>query len=237
MRNRLLILAFAAACLPATTFASDSAGWNGSGEFGLAAATGNVDNQTLNARLALNHDSGGWKHAFGASFLYGKSDGTESAWRYELFGTTGRRLGDRSYVFGSLRTERDHFAGNEYRWSGSGGYGYEALSGERTRLTFEIGPGYTLSKRQGRQDTDNRGIVRGHTDFKHAFNPNTSVYDVLLVEAGADNTFARNDFGLQVKMSAAMSLKAGFEMRHNSVVPEGVKNTDTLTTLNMVYGF
>ena len=84
---------------------------------------------------------------------------------------------------------------------------------------------------------ENGVIGRGMVDFKHQFNDNVAIYDNLLVESGKDNTFVRNDIGVLVKMTDALALKAGVETRHNTDVLPGVKKTDTLTTVNVVYGF
>ena len=237
MRNRHLhAAALCAAFLPAVASAGEGE-WSGTGEFGLAIAKGNSDNRTLNAKLGLAIETDKWTHALGAALLYGESDGDESARRYEVFGTTGYRLGERSYLSGSTRQQRDRFAGDEYQWTAAGGYGYEAIHNEATKLVFEIGGGYRWSKLQGVRVHTSEGIGRGFMNFRHAFNDNTSVYDTLLIEAGSKNTFVRNDVGVMVKMSEALALKAGIEIRHNTEVPEGRKKTDTLTTVNVVYGF
>ncbi|MCD9007242.1 DUF481 domain-containing protein [Luteimonas sp. XNQY3] len=47
----------------------------------------------------------------------------------------------------------------------------------------------------------------------------------------------RNDFGVQVKLTDALALKAGFAIRHNTDVPEDRRRTDRLTTVNVVCGF
>jgi putative salt-induced outer membrane protein len=236
MQKSLITAALVLALSPIAAFAADDS-WSGTGELGLAIAKGNSDNQTLNGKLGLAKDSDKWKHAFGAAFLYGKSDDIESARRYEIFGTTGYRLTDRSYLFGSARNERDRFAGAEYQWTAAGGYGYEAIKNDSTKLTLEIGPGYRWSKVQGLRIHNNEAIARGFMDFGHKFNDSTSIYDTLLIESGSDNTFARNDLGVLVKMTDAMALKAGVEVRHNTDVPVGVKKTDTLSTVSLVYGF
>ena len=57
----------------------------------------------------------------------------------------------------------------------------------------------------------------------------------LAVEAGADNTFAQNDLSLQVKMTDVLALAVGFSVRHNTDPPVGFEETDTLTTVNLVY--
>ncbi len=222
---------------PLLALAADESGWSGTGELGLAAASGNTDTQNFVAKLDLAQQGEQWKNAFGANFQYGKSDGEETAYRYELFGTTGYRLGDRSYLFGSLRNQRDHFAAYEYEWTAAGGYGYEAIKGEKTHLTFEVGPGYRWSKVQDARIHANEAILRGWMDFGTRLTETTSLVNTLLIEAGSDNTYLNNDFGVQVQMSQALALKAGLEVRHNTDVLPGIKKTDTLTTVNVVYGF
>ena len=46
-----------------------------------------------------------------------------------------------------------------------------------------------------------------------------------------------NELALQVKMTDSLSLAAGLGVRYNTDPPTGRKKTDTLTTLNIVYGF
>ncbi len=240
---RLSILAVAAAAALAAPFASladpatEGHGWHGKGELGLALTSGNTDSQTLNAKLGLTREDAFWEHAMGLSLLYGKQDGVESASRYEAFGKIGRRMDDRRQWSGSMRTERDHFAAYEYQSAVSIGYSHELVGREATQLQFEIGPGYRWSKLQGVRVHENGAIVRGQLEFSHQLNPSTLVYDTLLIEAGQQNTFARNDVGVAVKMSDALALKAGLEVRHNTDALPGTRKTDTLTTVNVAYGF
>lgn len=221
---------------PVAAFAADN-GWSGQGEMGLAISKGNTDSQTLVGSLGLGKEDVRWTHSLGASFLYGKNDGVQNARRYEVFGTTGYRLNERSYMFGSLRNERDRFASNEYQWTVAAGYGHQLINDDTTKLKMEIGPGYRWAKLQGVRIHNNEAILRGFMDFSRKLTSTTSLYDTLLVEAGSDNTFASNNLGLQVQMTDALALKAGFEVRHNTDVLPGTKRTDTLTTVNVVYGF
>lgn len=221
---------------PVAAFAADN-GWSGQGEMGLAISKGNTDSQTLVGSLGLGKEDVRWTHSLGASFLYGKNDGVQNARRYEVFGTSGYRLNERSYMFGSLRNERDRFASNEYQWTVAFGYGHQLINNDTTQLRMEIGPGYRWAKLQDVRIHNNEAILRGFMDFGHKLTTTTSLYDTLLVEAGSDNTFASNNLGLQVQMTDALALKAGFEVRHNTDVLPGTKRTDTLTTVNVVYGF
>ena len=45
----------------------------------------------------------------------------------------------------------------------------------------------------------------------------------------------QNDLALQVKMTDVLALAVGFSVRHNTDPPVGFEETDTLTTINLVY--
>ncbi|HEU4774844.1 MAG TPA: DUF481 domain-containing protein [Lysobacter sp.] len=240
MHKFLLAGALFAAAVPATAFAHESlapANWSGTGELGLALSKGNTDSQTLIGKLGVAKEEALWKHEAGLAFLYGKQNGLESAYRYEGFGKTNHQISERSYMSGSARIERDHHAAYEYQSTAAAGYGYKAIATEASHLNFEIGSGYRWAKQQGIRVHEDGAVLRGHMDFNHQFNASTSLYDTLLVEAGRDNTFARNELGLKVKMSDALALKAGVEVRHNTDVLPDTRKTDTLTTVNIAYGF
>lgn len=216
---------------------TEDPGWSGNGELGLALSKGNTDSETLIGKLGLVRELAGWRHELGLAFLYGQQDDVESAYRYEVFAKTNGRIGERHSLSGSLRNQRDHYAAYEYQSSIAFGYVHEAIATDTTHLTFEIAPGYRWSKLQGIRVHEDGAIARGFLEFDHRFNDSTSLFDTLLIEAGRNNTFARNDFGVKVKMSDALSLKAGIEVRHNTDVRPGRERTDTLTTVNVAYGF
>ncbi|WCE05039.1 DUF481 domain-containing protein [Pseudoxanthomonas sp. JBR18] len=222
--------------VPAVGGGNDT-GWAGTGELGFSMSRGNTENDSFVGKLNFAYSSSQWKHSFGASTQYAKDDGEETARRYELFDTSGFRVSDRSYIWGSVRNERDHYTSYEYQWSTAIGYGYEAIKTDKQHLTLEAGPGYRWSKDQGVQVHHNEAIARGLADYSLQLTPTTSLVDTFLVESGSDNTFLKNLFGLQVAMTEKLALKAGLETRHNTEVDEGTKKTDNLTTVNIVYNF
>lgn len=224
-----------------TAMAAD--GWKGSGELGLALTRGNSETESLNAKLGLSFEDTRWKHDIGASALRqkGEIDGTDelqlTANRYELSGSSAWKFSERAYMIGSLRYENDDFAPYEYQTIGSIGAGWYAIKNDTTQWLFEGGPGYRRYKEVATGQTDGEAVFRGRMAYNHAFNAQTSFENILLVEAGSDNTFAQNDTGVVVKMNAKLALKAGLQFRHNSDVAPGLKKTDSLFTTNLVYSF
>ncbi len=236
MRNTLTLALLGALAFQAHAATADDR-WTGTGELGLASAKGNTDSQTYVGKLKLGRDAGAWTYGLGGQFLYAKSDGAESARRYEAYGSAAWNFSDRSYLTSTLRTQRDHYAAYEYQHSAAIGYGYKAIDDDRTRLVFEIGPGYRWAKLQDERTHENGVIARGYSDFSHKLTDTTSLFNTLLVESGSDNTYLSDDIGLQVQMSKALALKAGYQIHRNTDAPDGTKKTDTLTTVNVVYGF
>jgi putative salt-induced outer membrane protein len=211
--------------------------WSGRGELGLALSKGNTDSESFIGKFDVAYSDARRKYAFGASGQYAETNGEESAHRYELHGSTGFRLDPRRYVYTSLRNERDNFGTYEYQWTAAAGYGYEAIRSQRQHLSFELGPGYRFAKDQAVRVHHNQAIARGLVDWNFRLTETASLVDDVLVESGSDNTFARNLFGVQVAVSKGLQMKAGLETRYNSTVDAATKNTDNLTTVNLVYDF
>ena len=256
--------------LPPTAFAADpppppKQGWSGSGEAGLAMASGNTKSENVNAKIDIKFNDDQWKDDFYLLALRNKANVTSknadnsvttnyqlTANRYETGASAGYKLDGRSYVVGALRYEHDEFSPYDYQYIASLGYGFQALKNAHDELAFEVGAGYKVTQPTSiyvsnpappplqlkiPPDTDSSAAGRGKFDYKHSFNASTSLVDTMLVETASGNTFVQNDTGLAVKMNSSLALKLGYQFRHNSEVKPGFKHTDELLTTNLVYGF
>ncbi|MGA9332929.1 MAG: DUF481 domain-containing protein [Rudaea sp.] len=236
-------------------------GWSGSGEAGLALASGNTKSQNLNAKLDLKFNNDTWKDEFALTAQRNKANvananGTSSydltANRYEAAASAGYKFDERSYIVGALRYEHDEFSPYDYQYVASIGYGYQVLKNASDELSFEAGPGYKVVQPskfsvpntsppppsiEVDPDSDSNVVLRGKMDYKHTFNATTAFVDTFVVEAGSGNKFMQNDAGVSVKMTSALALKVAYQVRHNSQVEAGFKKTDTLLTTNLVYSF
>jgi putative salt-induced outer membrane protein len=237
-----------------------SGDWTGSGELGFASTTGNSRSQNINAKLTLNQETEQWKNNFFLDALRSKGQVTitapngttakqfdTTADRYDVGASAGYKLDPRSYVVTAFRYDHDDFAANRWQGTVSVGYGYMALKTDRTQLSFEIGPGYTeYQPATGTQvingetvpffePRQSEVVARGLVNYKYRITDNTAFDDTFLTEAGSKNTYMQNDAGLAVSMTKKLSIKVGFQVRHNSEVLPGIRRTDTLTTTNLVY--
>ena len=227
------------------------ASWTGTGELGIAAARGNARSENINGKLNFTNEDDRWKHAVDLSILRAKGeisgdfdgDGTPesrfelTANRWALGASSALKMNERASWVSSLRHERDDFGAFEHQSILSIGYGHRFYEREDGHLRAEIGPGYRYSKLQDSGESERDAIARGVLDFEQTLTETTTLGNVLLVEAGADNTFAQNDLGVAVSMSERMALKVGLQARYNSETAPGIKSTDLLTTVNLVYSF
>ena len=233
--NRFFAIVLASVALCATLPAE--AQWKGKGEVGIVFARGNSDTDTANVKLDTSREVDRWKHSFGVAALRAANNGLKTAERYGAAWQSDYKLTDRSFWFGGLRYEQDKFSGFDYQASLSTGYGYKFIDTERTKFSGQAGAGYRRSKLLPVGAIQSGAIFRGDLKFEHALTDTTRIINAFVVEAGSNNTFASNELAVQVKMSDKFALSVGLGVRHNTDPPLGLKRTDTLTTVNLVYAF
>jgi putative salt-induced outer membrane protein len=243
VKASLLLVASTLVAMPAL------AEWKGKGEAGIVFARGNSDTDTANVKVEMATEIDRWKHGWGVSALRASNDGDKTAERYEGKWQSDYKFSERDYWWGGLRYEDDRFSGFDYQATATTGYGRKFIDTEKTKLNGEVGLGYrrlsTLDRTIGVPpaltlipgSTEGDIIARGFLGYENALTDTTKVLNKFTVEAGSDNTFASNELALQVKMSEAFALSLGFGVRYNTDPPAGLKKSDTLTTVNLVYAF
>ncbi|MDG2527030.1 DUF481 domain-containing protein [Stenotrophomonas sp. HITSZ_GD] len=225
--------------------------WSGSsGELGFASAHGNSSTESFNGRLKGRYTDGDWIHSldlFGmrssAEYTVTADDGSTTrerqttAERYTAAAGSALQLGEHRQLTATGRYETDDFATYDRLATFGIGYGTRLLDWQNFYLDAQIGPGVRRAH-DAVEDREETGLIgRGLFDLKYTITPNTDLVNTLLIESGSYNTYAQNDFGVQVAMNQRFALKAAWQMRHNSDVSDDSKKTDTLTTVNLVYTF
>ncbi len=222
---------------------TDENGWSGEGEFGLVVTTGNTETETLNANLATAYTHDAWVHKGGLSALSASEDGTRTAERYQLTGKTEYHTSEVSHWFGSLRYEEDKFSGFDHQGILTAGYGWTLLERETSFLDVEGGIGARRTQAAADPETgmqpeaETDPVLRGAVEYWWQFTQNARLQNDFLVETGRDNTFVQNQLGLRVAINDRFAVKLGYEVRHNTEAPEDIEETDTVSTVNLVYSF
>ena len=236
---------------PITAFADDlPQGWSGKGQAGYVMSRGNSDTDAANAKLDAFLLTPQWKHQFTLEGLFGRSAQITSAERWDFRLQSDYTINSNLFAFGALAYQDDRFSGFQYQGSASGGIGTRFFNSDTTKLSAQVGVGYRLLRPETLVKDDNGAVIdripleresevvgTAGVDFMHQFNSSTKLTDKLISESGSSNTSIKNDLALEVKMSKQLALAAGYSVLHNTKPAEGVKRTDTVTTLNVVYAF
>jgi putative salt-induced outer membrane protein len=240
MRRWVFAATLMAAAVPA------QAEWTGKGEAGLVISSGNTNTETANAKVQLTNETDNWKNMAGAAALYASDEEGKAANRWEVFGQSDWKFTERNFLFGAGRYEQDEFSGFRYQATASYGIGRRFLDSPNTKMVGTLGAGYKFIETRDSFDEEtgvliaegessNEVVFRATVDLEHTFTATTSLINKFIVESGANNTFAQNDLSLQVKMTDVLALAVGYSVRHNTDPPAEFQETDTLTTINLVY--
>lgn len=231
VRTAVLVLVLLSACGAAR------ADWAGKGELGYVAANGNSEATTLDAKLDLNDAWGLWKQDFNLSALRASTSGTETAERYVAQSQTNYALTQRSFWFGALSYTEDKFSGFQYQADANTGYGYKIFDAKDLKLSTQIGVGYGKLKYSTNGETHGNAVYTFGANFEDALTSTTKLVDHFDYTGSSPDSLLHNFIGLEVKISTALALALGYDVRHNSSPPAPKKTTDTLTTVNLAYSF
>ena len=240
-----IILAGSLLLSAASAFAQDEKeerveGWEGAGELGYVSTTGNTDSTALNAKLNFVLTRERWRHRFSGTAMTTSENGDKDNERYTMEIQSDRKLSEKSWLFGAFRWDADKFGSYDPQVSLTAGYGYQLMKSEKHELKGEIGAGYKKLEETVSGDTSSEAIARFLLDDSWQVFKTTLWTNRVLVEAGSSNTFTQFNSGLAVSMTDKFAVKLGFEVRHNTDVPDDIEdseNTDTITSVNLVYNF
>lgn len=247
--SSIFALMLAAACgsacadtpvLPATT------GWHTSAELGAITTSGNTAGTSFTGKIDARQEIDRWSNQYIASGFYkedvrrqndGSSTTVRTARRFALSSKFAYRLGDnddRAFVL-ATHVEDAFGAYSEYSTLGIGRSTRWVQTLDKT-LDVELGPGYFSGARQN-GDAESGLTVRGAAALKWQLSPVALLSNTVSVEKGTSNVHSSAETALSTKINGTMQMKAAFVARNDSNVPEFKKNTDTQTSVTLVYSF
>ncbi|MCG5501424.1 DUF481 domain-containing protein [Ectothiorhodospira lacustris] len=212
----------------------NSTGWSGQAELGAILTSGNTDSDSLNARTRIRHERALWRHTLQLEGHLASEDGTTTKERYLGAFQSDHKVSDRDYLFGALRAERDRFSGYEYQRSLATGYGRRVVDSPQTRLHLEAGAGLRQDQ-PANGDQEDEIILRLVGALDHRISDNTRFTEDLLIQAGEENTEIESVAALRMRINAKFSMRLSLTVKHNTDVPADRRNTDTTTSVNLVY--
>ncbi len=213
---------------------TDETLWKATAELGYVKTSGNSDTQTLNAKFNASTEYDAWKHALHLETLSSSSNDVRSAEKYRAEVQSDYFISERTYALGLVSWEKDNFDGFDYQASLVAGLGYKVIQEPDMELRLELAPGYRVSElKSGSNEED--AIIRAAEVFSWKFSKTSSLDQFLNTEAGDSNTVTRFGISLTSQVDDALSMKVGYNIKHNSDVAQGSDKTDKETSVTLVY--
>ena len=221
-------------------------GWNNSAELGAISTSGNTVGTSVTGKIDAKQELPDWSNEYILAGYFKDEEVTNddgekvrerSAQRYSLSAKAAYKLlQDHDKLFALATHVNDKF-GAYTRYSTVGvGYGTEAYNNKERTLDVEIGPGY-FSGARSTGETESGLTVRGAANLKWKLSESALFTQNLSVERGTSNIHSLAETALRTKINSTMQMKAAFSVRSDTSVPEDKKNTDTQTSVTLVYSF
>jgi putative salt-induced outer membrane protein YdiY len=220
--------------------------WSTSAELGAITTTGNTVGTSVTGKIDARQELDNWSNEYILSGYF-KEDETHtesgeklrerSAERFALSAKAAYKLLDdnkKLFVLGSH--VNDKFGAYTTYSSLSVGHSSRWYKSRDKTLDVELGPGYFAGTR-ATGESENGMTVRGAASMRWQVSPSALFTQTVSMERGTSNLHSQAETALSTKINGTMQMKAAFSARSDSNVPEDKKNTDTQTSLTLVYSF
>jgi putative salt-induced outer membrane protein YdiY len=241
------LFALAAALAHGGALAGDvDPAWTTSAELGAITTSGNTAGTAVTGKIDARQELDDWSNQYIASGFFKEDEKTgadgqavtvKSAERFSLSAKAAYKLmedGKKLFVlgtyvddkFGAYTTFSTMAVGHAWGWD----------NGQDGRIDLEIGPGYFSGTRANGED-ENGFTVRGAAALRWRLSPSAMFSHSVSVERGTSNVHSIAEAALSTKINDTMQMKAAFVARNDTNVPSNKKNTDTQTSVTLVYSF
>ncbi len=221
---------------PALAAAEAESPWSGELETSADIRTGNTEKTNLLLRGKVAYEVEKWRHTLEAHLVSDEEDGTTLEEEYRVGFRSDYKLDARNFLFGELEYVDDRFSGYDYRLSETVGYGRIFYDLDDFYWEGRAGIGMRQDKLTTGQD-ENSGVITLATDLDWQATDYLSLYENADVSIAQESTIFQSETGLKSKIIDHLAMKAAFYVEHITDVPPDRKDTDTRTTLGVVYDF
>ncbi|MFE8072273.1 DUF481 domain-containing protein [Marinobacteraceae bacterium S3BR75-40.1] len=217
--------------------------WEGDVELGLLISSGNTNETTFVGEVDLTQELAAWRHRILLESRYTENAKRTTAENYSAASQVDYKLTDTDYVYARWHYQDDRFSGFDYQASVIGGYGWRFWQQGERFLDLSAGLGYRVRQLK-EPDPDNdideeEPIARLAASLEYPISENASFEQETSTELTLDNyeTVTESESSLKANLNDSLALKVSYSIEHDSNVPKDTKNTDTLTSLTVLYQF
>jgi len=230
-----------------------------SAELGMLFTTGNTKSADIKAGLNIKHEEGQWLNSLSFNALAKKTEteddtGTENFEstdnKWSITGQSNYSLeeGGKNYLYGNLYYEQDKFSSFSYQTSASFGWGRQWLKNETSSFFADIGPGIKYDVLRANtsvtpviaEEGDSAVIVQAQALYTTQINDFVEFKQQLVVKQALDsdkNSVYKSETSLTTKLIESLQFKFALRVDYDTEVEEGFENTNTETSVTLIYNF
>jgi putative salt-induced outer membrane protein len=240
----LLALAMASASAFADDRIDDT--WHTSAELGAITTSGNTAGTSVSGKIDARQELDDWSNQYIVSGHFkedevnnsdGERSSKRSAERYLLSAKAAYKLmKDDEKLFVLAAHAGDKFGAYTSYTTMAIGHSTRLYKSPAASVEVEIGPGYFNGER-ATGEPESGFTVRGAAAMRWQVSQSAHFSQQVSVERGTSNVHSSAEAALSTKINGTMQMKAAFIARNDTNVPADKKNTDTQTSLTLVYSF
>ena len=210
--------------------------WSGTASVGYLSTSGNTETTSYNTKVGVVYTVNDWEHGLNLSGNGAEDTGETTAEAYQAGWRSAYQFAEHNFIFGTVDWRKDRFAGVVEQMSYALNYGRRVINTPNHILGLGLGAGYRDSDRADGTSEGN-AIARGSLDYNWIFSETSGFDQNIIVESGSDNTFIESVSAVRANLLGELALVVSYTIRHNTDVPVGTEETDTISAISLEYAF
>ncbi|WP_229458021.1 DUF481 domain-containing protein [Massilia glaciei] len=238
------LAAFSASSLAAENIAPSS--WNTSAELGAIATTGNTEGASVTGKIDARQELENWSNQYILTGYFKEDKRTSANGQAKRVRSAQRVLASAKAAYKLMEDGKKLFVLGTHVEDRFGAYTeYNTIAfGHSNRMykkhdnvfELEVGPGY-FSGTRATGATESGFTIRGAAALRWRLSPSAMFTHTSSVERSTSNVHSSAEASLSTKINGTMQMKASVVARNDTNVPKGKENTDTQTSVTLIYSF
>jgi putative salt-induced outer membrane protein len=219
---------------PGAKYLKKKEGWQGTVSLGYLASTGSVSSSNFDARLNLTDRDGAWINVLDYHIVQGSAGGTVDTSTRNATWQSDYSFTPSNYVFSYLDYYSNPFSGYARRETAAVGYKRRLfhLAGQEMNASVGVGMRHSVLVNQAARTS---AIERVALGYRWQLNRLSHLSERLSVARGTDDVFSEAVTSLTAHLAGNFAISLSYTLEHNSNVLPGLANTDTYTSVSLIY--
>ncbi|PCI57515.1 MAG: hypothetical protein COB45_03700 [Gammaproteobacteria bacterium] len=225
--------------------------YTASAELGFLYKTGNTKSADIKAGFNLQYEKDKWRSVVAFNILAKKLEKEDDAGneefettdnKWDILTQTNYTIGEegKNYLYGNLAYEQDKFSGFESQSSFSAGWGRHWYETETSSFFADIGPGVKYDVSRATDTSNTSFIIQAQALYTHKFNEHVEFKQYLVAKQATEsgeNSIYKSETSVTAQLIDSLQLKFALRIDYDTEVEPEFENTNTETSMTLIYNF